>query len=85
MENTTKTTTTNFRIYGYTNKTNKNWLDKNSKAFGSKSKFLDALITEARKSKMSLTAPTTKIVAKKKATKKVAKAKKVSKVVSTKK
>jgi hypothetical protein len=84
--NTTTTETTNapviktakketFRVYGYTNKTNNNWIEKNSKSFGSKAKFIDALITAARKNKLEVKAPTIKtakkVVTKKKATKKL--------------
>lgn len=72
--------TETFRIYGYTNKTNKNWIEKNSKSFGSKAKFLDALITAARKGNLTIDAPkATKIIAKKKTVSKKATAKKVTK------
>lgn len=53
------------RVYGYTTKTNDNWIKKNSKAFGSKAKFLDAMITAARKTKLEITAPLAKKTIKK--------------------
>lgn len=84
---TTNTTTTaplkvvvkpqTYRVYGYTNKTNNTYIEKNAKLFGSKAKFIDALLTAARKSKLEVKAPTIKAapktVAKKKVTKKVSK------------
>ena len=45
------------RLYGYTGKANMNWVEKESKKFGSKARFLDALLTEARKSKIQVAAP----------------------------
>ena len=77
MVPTTKTTATKkaetFRSYLYTNKTNNNWIEKNSKAFGSKAKFLDALVTAARKTKLEVKAPVIKKTAKKAAKKAISK------------
>ena len=87
MNTTTTTTSTKttkpvikkaetFRSYLYTNKTNNNWIEKQSKAFGSKAKFLDALVTAARKTKLEVKAPIIKKTAKtakKKITKKMSK------------
>jgi len=69
MQTTTEQGT--HRFYGYTkSKANIAWIDKGAKAHGSKAKFLDALITEARKAKIIVAAPTAK-VAKKTTTKKI--------------
>lgn len=59
ISNTKKADT--HRMYVYTNKTNATWVNKNANAFGSRAKFLDALITEARKSGLTVTAPKTVI------------------------
>lgn len=81
MQTTTNTTTTKtapikkttdtFRSYLYTGKTNKNWIVKNAKAFGSEAKFLDALVTAARKTKLEVKAPVIKKTAKKAVKKKI--------------
>lgn len=65
--------TETFRSYLYTNKTNKNWIVKNAKAFGSEAKFLDALVTAARKAKMEVAVPKIKKTITKKAGKAVRK------------
>jgi hypothetical protein len=70
MEKSTTTKNETFRFYGYTNKTNSNWINKNAKKFGSKAKFLDALISQARKNKLEVVAPTSKKTIVKKAAKK---------------
>lgn len=61
--NTTKTTNTNtttHRFYGYTkNAANAKYIQKGAKEHGSISKFLDAVVTTARKEKLKITAPTT--------------------------
>jgi len=60
-----------YRFYGYTkNKSNANWIEKNAKKFESKAQFLDALITKARKEKITVAIPTVKKTIAKKAAKK---------------
>ena len=59
--NTTVTPATKpTRIYGYVNNNADNkFLDKGAKLHGSKAKFLNAMITTARKSKLVIAVPKT--------------------------
>lgn len=46
-----------YRFYGYANKQTDAWIAQQSKKFGSKAAFLNALLASARKNKLNIAAP----------------------------